>query len=175
MLVPTNGYLEPFLFCCGPALVVVFTVFAIFYRFLGCLPAPLSLRDFPLQCFLQSVQHPNALFVAISIFLKQPFLEITFEFRHEKMMNRFSRLTATSIDTVYFVPNMPIIIFLGELSRCTVRRSPCLASQLVLLFLRPLMCQVSDVNMQPAQLNIDLKIFHIKIRLCRHSNPPEPN
>jgi len=152
-----------FLFGYGPALEVVLAVCAIRCRFLGCLPAPVSFRNFPFQCFLQSIQHPDALFIAVSILLRKPFREVAFELCHEKVMDRFSGFPSASINPVYLVPNMPIIIFLGELSRCTVRGAPSLASQLVLLFLRPLMSQVADLNMQLAQLFIDLKIFDVQI------------
>ena len=73
----------------GAALWVVFIICAIYCRFLGYLPTPLSLWNLLLQCFLQSIQHPYALFIAISIFFIQPFREVTFEFRHEKMVNRY--------------------------------------------------------------------------------------
>jgi hypothetical protein len=46
------------------------------------------------------------------------------------VVNRFGCFTPASIHAFNFVANMPIIIFLSQLSRRAVRRAPYLASQL---------------------------------------------
>ena len=83
----------------GPALRERFIIYTILCRFLGYLPAPLSLRNFPLQCFLQSIQHANAFFVAAPKFKIRLFCNVSFEFCHEQVMNCLTCFSSATIHT----------------------------------------------------------------------------
>jgi hypothetical protein len=84
-------------------------------------------------------------------------------------VDRLTCFTPAAIHAFDLVADMPVIIFLGQLGSCAVRRAPGLTSQFVLLLLWPCKRQVADFNVQTAQLFIDLKVLHIQIVFIGHS------
>jgi len=65
---------------------------------------------------------------------------------------------------------MPIIVLFSELSGRTVGRSSNLRTEFIFFFLRPLVTQITCLNVELAKLLINIQILHIHIAL--HNETP---
>ena len=103
-----------------PTTDIYFLICFINSTFFGYLPSSISFWHFTFQCFLQPIQHANALFVTTPKFSIYLFGDIPFKLRHEQVVYRFSSFASAAIHPLYFVADMAVIIFLCQLSGRTV-------------------------------------------------------
>jgi hypothetical protein len=68
-----------------------------------------------------TVEHPNALFISLSIRFVSRLGLISFKMGHEKMMDGLGCLSTASIDAFDLVANMSIIILFCQLGAGTIR------------------------------------------------------
>jgi hypothetical protein len=80
-------------------------------------------------------------------------------------MNRLSRFASAPVDSFDLVADMPVVVFLGQLCRGTIRGPAHLRSEFISFLLRPFMAQVAYFNVQLAELLIDLQVFDFHVRL----------
>ena len=80
-------------------------------------------------------------------------------------MNRLSRFASAPVDSFDLVADMPVVVFLGQLCRGTIRGTAHLRSEFISFLLRPFMAQVAYFNVQLAELLIDLQVFDFHARL----------
>ena len=66
-------------------------------------------------------------------------------------------LTSAPIDSPDLVAHVTVVILLGELCRRTVGRATNLGADLVFLLIWPLMAQLTNLNMEPTKLLIDVQ------------------
>lgn len=79
------------------------------------------------------------------------------------MMHGFRRFSTTSIHAFDLVPDMPIIVFLGQLSGRTVGGPPDLGAQFEFLLGRPAMADSGNFNVELAELSIYNQILKFSI------------
>jgi len=82
---------------------------------------------------------------------------------HEKMVHGFRRFPAAPVDALDLVPDMSIVVFLGQLGGGAVRRAPDLRAQLEFFFGWPAMGKRGDFEMELAEFLIDGQILKLSI------------
>lgn len=84
----------------------------------GGWPAPLRRGKLPFKRLFEAVEHPDTLLVPVAIGCVGGRIDIPFELGHEQMVNR---LAPAAIDALNFIADVPVVIFLRQLCRGTVR------------------------------------------------------
>ena len=84
-------------------------------------PAAIRFEQLLLKGTFHAIEHPNALLISSAVLFVSRLGFIAFQMRYIKMMNGLRGLPSASIDTLYFIPNVSIIVLLGKLGRSAIR------------------------------------------------------
>src|SRR5262245_45046588 len=101
-----------------------------------------------LQRSFEAVEHPNTLLITVAECFILRATQVVLATRHVQMMDGFGCLSASPIHPFYLVAKVSIAVFLRQIRCRTVRRPPHLRSKFILLFVRPLMTCVADINVK---------------------------
>src|SRR5262245_5385839 len=118
-------------------------------------PSPLPFWELPFKRLLQTIQHPDTFFISSAIGCVDFRGNVTFLFCHKQMVYRLRSLAPTPIHSFNFITDMTIVIFLGELCRGAVGRAANLSADFVPLLRRPIVTQITELNMEATKLLID--------------------
>jgi hypothetical protein len=77
------------------------------------------------------------------------------------MVYRLGSLASTPINSLNLITNMTVVVFLGQLYRRAVGRAANLRADFISLLSWPGMTQITDLNMKPTKLLVDLQILNI--------------
>ncbi|OGV65076.1 MAG: hypothetical protein A3K19_20425 [Lentisphaerae bacterium RIFOXYB12_FULL_65_16] len=132
-------------------------------------PTLLGRRELALQDFLQSVQHPDTLLVSSAESAVLRVSDVPLESGHIEMMDALSCLAPTAVNAFDLVPNMPVVVLLGQLRWSTVRGTPSLCPQFETFLRRPLVADLRYVDVQAAQSLVDHQVLHVQEVLLRHA------
>jgi hypothetical protein len=90
--------------------------------------------------------------------------DVSFLSRHEQMVYRLRSLAPTSIHSFDLVADVTVVIFLSELRGRAIGRASNLRAELIPLFERPRVTQVTNLKMKTTKLLINLQVLDVHIR-----------
>jgi len=119
-------------------------------------PSSFPFWELPLKCLLQAIQHPDAFLISGAKRCVDVRGNVSFLSCHKQMVYRLRSLAPTPIHSLNLITDMAVVVFLSELCWGAVGRAANLRADFVSLLRWPGVAQITDLNMEPTKLLVDV-------------------